>query len=99
MGQVLVPGGFVPAQAMSFSQANGDSVAVGIKAPPPVDLCGGVARSVAIEGTLNASGAVGPFVAKQDHAIWLVPSDSWSQRPASAIDRWGRDPDRAIGAR
>ena len=78
VAEVEVPAGFVPQYAVAFGAVDAPAVAVHAGNPLPVRASLGVAESIALSGTLTASGTAGPFVPELGRGIRVTLSGGWS---------------------
>jgi len=70
------PATYIPVQALSFAQADGNSGLVSAELPLPVTLLRPAASPLA--GTATATGQVGPFSPAAGRPIMLSLSGTWS---------------------
>lgn len=76
--KVQIPGGFVPAFALSFGAAASDSQAVDRSNPLPVQTGFAPSQAVVLTGSASASGGIGPFAPEPGRPIWVTLSGTWS---------------------
>lgn len=76
--KVEIPGGFVPAFAVSFGAASSESQAVDHGNPLPVQAGFGPSRATPLTGNAVASGVIGPFAPEPGRPIWVTLAGSWS---------------------
>lgn len=76
--KVRTPTGFVPEQAIAFTDASGASARVGRENPLPVTSPIHASTATPLAGTASASGAVGPFVPELGRPIMVSLSGGWT---------------------
>ena len=76
--KVEIPGGFVPAFAVSFGAASSESQSVDLANPLPVQTRFGASQAAPLTGNAAASGVVGPFSPEPGRPIWVTLAVSWS---------------------
>ena len=75
---ISIPAGYAPAFALGYSDSEGALSLVRQASPLPVELRFGPATASALEGTANASTAVGPFAPSAGRPVMLCLSGEWS---------------------
>lgn len=76
--KVQIPGGFVPAVAVSFGALSSDSQSVDHDNPLPVQAAFRAAQATPLTGTAAASGEIGPFTPEPGRPIWVTLAGSWT---------------------